>query len=85
MGEVFGVDGERDVSFQAAALRVAIRLLAAAAMFALAMKVSRGAGQTQQIAMTHAPPAGLIRPLMIERTTSTESTAPTANQQRPAH
>ena len=73
------------MSFQAAALRVVIRLLAAAVMFALAMKVSRSADQTQQTAMTHVPAAGLIRPLMLERTTPTESTAPTANQQRPAH
>jgi hypothetical protein len=72
------------VSFQAAALRVVIRLLAAAAMFALAMRVSHGADQTQPIAMTHVPAAGLIRPLMIERSTSTQSTASTAKQQRPA-
>jgi hypothetical protein len=72
------------VSFQAAALRVVIRLLAAAAMFALAMRVSRGADQTQPIAVSHVPAAGLIRPLVIERSTSTESTEPTAKQQRPA-
>ena len=71
------------MSFQVGALRVVIRLLAAAAMFALAMRVSRGADKTQPIAMTHVPAAGLFRPLMIERSTSTESTAPTAKQQRP--
>jgi hypothetical protein len=67
------------VSFQAV-----IRLLAAAAIFALAMRVSRGADQTQPTAMTHVPAAGLIRPLVIERSTSTESTEPTAKQQQPA-
>jgi hypothetical protein len=40
------------VSFQAAVLRIVIRLLAAAVMFALAMKVSRGADQIPPTAMT---------------------------------
>jgi hypothetical protein len=72
------------VSFQAAVLRIVIRLLAAAVMFALAMKVSRGADQIPPTAMTPVPAAGLIRPLVIEHFTSTESTQPTAKQQRPA-
>jgi hypothetical protein len=49
------------VNFQAAAVRVVIRLLAAAAVYALAMKASRGADLTQQIAMTFVP-AGFIMP-----------------------
>jgi hypothetical protein len=61
------------VNFQAAAVRVVIRLLAAAAVYALAMKASRGAGLTQQIDMTIVPAAGFVRPLMIERSNSTES------------
>jgi hypothetical protein len=72
------------MSFQAAAVRVVIRLLAAAAMFALAMRASRGADQIPPTAMTPVPAAGLIRPLVIEHFTSTGSTQPTAKQQRPA-
>ena len=40
------------MSFQAADVRVVIRLLAAALMFALAMRVSHGADPTQLTAMT---------------------------------
>ena len=72
------------MSFQAAALRVVIRLLVAAAIYALAIRGARGADQTEAAAVPPVPAVGLIRPIMIERSILTESAEPTAKQQRPA-
>ena len=68
------------MSFQAAILRVVIRLLVAAAIYALAMRGLRGADPTPPTAVTYVPAAGLLRPLIIERATSSELVAPTAKQ-----
>ena len=41
------------MSLQAAVLRIVIRLLVAAAVYALAIRAARGADQTQPLAMLH--------------------------------